>query len=237
MKEFKYVKFIFLGLYISVSYIIFAQKVKMNISEDLKWRYATKKFDNNKKVSKDDIDKILEAFNLTASSYGLQPIKLVVLQDELKQEELVKFSMMQQQVKDASHVLVFCIDSEVNEDKISDYFNLVKQTRNTPDDILNPFKKFLIEDFKLKTQEEIEAWAKNQAYLAMGNLLTVCAMLKIDSCPMEGFNPDKFDEILGLNKLNLKSALVMPIGYRSEDDFMASLKKVRKPIEDMIIFK
>lgn len=95
----------------------------------------------------------------------------------------------------------------------------------------------MIEDFKLKTQEEIEAWAKNQAYLAMGNLLTVCAMLKIDSCPMEGFNPDKFDEILGLNKLNLKSVLVMPIGYRSEDDFMASLKKVRKPIEDMIIFK
>lgn len=111
----------------------------MNITEDLKWRYATKKFDNNKKVSKGDIDKILEAFNLTASSYGLQPIKLVVLQDELKQEELVKFSMMQQQVKDASHVLVFCIDSEVSEDKISDYFNLVKQTRNTPDDILNPF--------------------------------------------------------------------------------------------------
>ena len=209
----------------------------MNILNDLKWRYATKKFDSSKKISQDDIDSILKAFNLTASSYGLQPVKLVVLQDELKQEELVNFSMMQQQVKDASHVLVFCIDTEINEEKITEYFNLVKEIRNTPDNILDPFKKFLIADFKLKTQEEIEAWAKNQAYLAMGNLLTICAMLKIDSCPMEGFNPEKFDEILGLDKLKLKSVLVMPIGYRSEEDFMASLKKVRKPIEDMIIIK
>lgn len=209
----------------------------MNIVNDLKWRYATKKFDSNKKISQENIDSILEAFNLTASSYGLQPVRLVVLQDELKQEELVNFSMMQQQVKDASHVLVFCIDTEINEEKITEYFNLIKEIRNTPDKVLNPFKKFLIADFKLKTQEEIEAWAKNQAYLAMGNLLTVCAMLKIDSCPMEGFNPEKFDEILGLDKLKLKSVLVMPIGYRSDEDFMASLKKVRRPIEDMIIIK
>lgn len=209
----------------------------MNILNDLKWRYATKKFDSSKKISQENIDSILKAFNLTASSYGLQPIKLVVLQDELKQDELVNYSMMQEQVKDASHVLVFCIDTEINEEKITEYFNLVKETRNTPDNILNPFKKFLIEDFKLKTQDEIEAWAKNQAYLAMGNLLTVCAMLKIDSCPMEGFNPEKFDEVLGLDKLNLKSVLVMPIGYRSEEDFMASLKKVRKPLEDMVIIK
>lgn len=209
----------------------------MNILNDLKWRYATKKFDSSKKISQDNINNILEAFNLTASSYGLQPVKLVVLQDELKQNELVNFSMMQQQVKDASHVLVFCIDTVINETKITEYFNLVKQIRNTSDDILNPFKKFLIADFKLKTQDEIEAWAKNQAYLAMGNLLTVCAMLKIDSCPMEGFNPVKFDEILGLDKQSLKSVLVMPIGYRSEEDFMANLKKVRKPLEDMVIIK
>jgi len=217
--------------------ILFLQKKRMNILNDLKWRYATKKFDSSKKISQDNINNILEAFNLTASSYGLQPVKLVVLQDELKQNELVNFSMMQQQVKDASHVLVFCIDTVINETKITEYFNLVKQIRNTSDDILNPFKKFLIADFKLKTQDEIEAWAKNQAYLAMGNLLTVCAMLKIDSCPMEGFNPVKFDEILGLDKQSLKSVLVMPIGYRSEEDFMANLKKVRKPLEDMVIIK
>lgn len=217
--------------------ILFLQKKRMNILNDLKWRYATKKFDSSKKISQDNINNILEAFNLTASSYGLQPVKLVVLQDELKQNELVNFSMMQQQVKDASHVLVFCIDTVINETKITEYFNLVKQIRNTSDDILNPFKKFLIADFKLKTQDEIEAWAKNQAYLAMGNLLTVCAMLKIDSCPMEGFNPVKFDEILGLDKQSLKSVLVMPIGYRSEEDFMANLKKVRKPLEDMEIIK
>lgn len=209
----------------------------MDIINDLKWRYATKKFDSSKKVSPENINIILEAFNLTASSYGLQPVKLVVLQDDILQSNLVNFSMMQQQVKEASHVLVFCIDDTINEEKITEYFNLVKAIRNTPDSILNPFKTFLIEDFNHKSSKDINAWAKNQAYLAMGNLLTVCALLKIDSCPMEGFIPEKFDEILELDKQNLKSVLVMPIGYRAQEDYMANLKKVRKPLNKMIILK
>ena len=209
----------------------------MDIINDLKWRYATKKFDSSKKVSPENINIILEAFNLTASSYGLQPVKLVVLHDDILQSTLVNFSMMQQQVKEASHVLVFCIDDTINEEKITEYFNLVKAIRNTPDSILNPFKTFLIEDFNHKSSKDINAWAKNQAYLAMGNLLTVCALLKIDSCPMEGFIPEKFDEILELDKQNLKSVLVMPIGYRAQEDYMANLKKVRKPLNKMIILK
>ena len=95
----------------------------------------------------------------------------------------------------------------------------------------------MIEDFKAKSEKEIFEWASKQAYLAMGNLLTVCAMLNIDACPMEGFVPEQYDELLNLKKLNLKSVLVMPIGYRAKDDLMSSLQKVRKPLEDVIIYK
>lgn len=209
----------------------------MDILKQLNWRYATKSFDSEKIIPENDISTIVNAFNLTATSYGLQPIKLMVISDKLVQEDLVAHSMYQKQIGQASHVLVFCVDTKINDQTIIEYFELVKKVRHTPDDILNPFKKFLIEDFKAKSEKEIFEWASKQAYLAMGNLLTVCAMLNIDACPMEGFVPEQYDELLNLKKLNLKSVLVMPIGYRAKDDFMSSLQKVRKPLEDIIIYK
>ena len=209
----------------------------MDILKQLNWRYATKSFDSEKIIPENDISTIVNAFNLTATSYGLQPIKLMVISDKLVQEDLVEHSMYQKQIGQASHVLVFCVDTKINDQTIIDYFELVKKVRHTPDDILNPFKKFLIEDFKAKSEKEIFEWASKQAYLAMGNLLTVCAMLNIDACPMEGFVPEQYDELLNLKKLNLKSVLVMPIGYRAKDDLMSSLQKVRKPLEDVIIYK
>lgn len=209
----------------------------MDILKQLNWRYATKSFDSEKIIPENDISTIVNAFNLTATSYGLQPIKLMVISDKLVQEDLVEHSMYQKQIGQASHVLVFCVDTKINDQTIIEYFELVKKVRDTPDDILNPFKKFLIEDFKAKSEKEIFEWASKQAYLAMGNLLTVCAMLNIDACPMEGFVPEQYDELLNLKKLNLKSVLVMPIGYRAKDDFMSSLQKVRKPLEDVIIYK
>ncbi|MFC7443992.1 Oxygen-insensitive NAD(P)H nitroreductase / Dihydropteridine reductase [Mesoflavibacter sp. HG96] len=209
----------------------------MDILKQLNWRYATKSFDSEKIIPENDISTIVNAFNLTATSYGLQPIKLMVISDKLVQEDLVEHSMYQKQIGQASHVLVFCVDTKINDQTIIEYFELVKKVRDTPDDILNPFKKFLIEDFKAKSEKEIFEWASKQAYLAMGNLLTVCAMLNIDACPMEGFVPEQYDELLNLKKLNLKSVLVMPIGYRAKDDLMSSLQKVRKPLEDVIIYK
>jgi len=217
-------------------YFIFDKK-NMDIIDRLNWRYATKSFDDKKLVSDKDIKTLSEAFNLTATSYGLQPIKLLIIKDKKLQKELIPFSFNQKQVGEASHVLVFCIETILDETFISNYFERVKSIRNTPEDILNPFKTFLIEDFKNKTQQEKEAWAKNQLYLAMGNLLTVCAMLSIDACPMEGFVPQDYDRLLDLNRQNLKSVLVMPIGYRSENDFMSELKKVRKPLNNSVIFK
>lgn len=207
----------------------------MNVIDALKWRYATKTFDANKIISEEKLNILLEAFNLTATSYGLQPIKLVVLQNKTLQKQLVAHTMNQEQVAQASHILVFCIERIVDTTNIENYFQRIKEIRNTPDNILNPFRDFLIEDFKNRPQENIELWATKQAYLAMGNLLTVCALEHIDACPMEGFSPKDYDTILNLKEKKLQSVLIMPIGYRAEGDFMAKLEKVRKDLDDSVI--
>ena len=207
----------------------------MNVIEALKWRYATKSFNNEKMVSKEKLDILLNAFNLTATSYGLQPLKLIVIENKKLQQDLVAYSMNQAQIAQASHVFVICIEKNIDKAFIENYFSLIKSIRITPDDILNPFKNFLIDDFESKTDDEIKQWAIKQAYLALGNLLTVCAIEEIDACPMEGFIPKEYDRILNLKSKGLKSVLIMPIGYRSSDDFMAEEKKVRKNLNDSII--
>ena len=207
----------------------------MNSIESLQWRYAVKKFDKNKTLSLSQINTLKEAFNLTATSYGLQPLKLVVIKNKSIQEELVLHSWNQPQVVDASHVLVICVPQKYTSQEVENYFKLVQEIRETPDAIVAPFKKFLTAEIAKKTQEELLTWNKNQAYLALGNLLTVCALEKIDACPMEGFVPEKYDEILGLTAQNLTSVLVLPVGFRAADDYMKDLKKVRKNIEDVVI--
>lgn len=205
------------------------------VIEALKWRYATKKFDSNRLVSNEKIDVLKEAFNLTATSFGLQPVRLAIVSDKKVQEQLVAASMNQQQVAQASHVLIFCIEKNVDNLYINNYFETVKQLRNTPDEILAPFKKYLLDHFENSSLEDKSLWATKQAYLTMGNLLTVCALEDIDACPMEGFVPQEYDTILKLSEKGLEAVLVMPIGYRATDDMFAKLKKVRKPIIDAVI--
>ena len=201
----------------------------------LNWRYATKKFDESRILSEEKVTVLKHAFNLTATSYGLQPLKMLVISNKEKQQKLREYSMNQQQVDSASHVLVICIEKNVDEKFITDYFERVKHVRKTPEEVLKPFQNFLLDDFKAKAEVEIEAWARNQAYLALGTLLTICATEEIDACPMEGFEPDKYDAYLGLNDQNLQSVLVLPVGYRAEDDMFSSMKKVRRPLEEVII--
>lgn len=208
----------------------------MKVIEALKWRYATKSFDKNKMVSKKKLDVLLNAFNLTATSYGLQPLKLLVIENKQLQKDLVAYSMNQEQIAQASHILVICIETTVDKNFIENYFELVKSIRNTPDATLNPFKTFLTQDFESKSQQEIKDWSIKQAYLALGNLLTVCALEEVDACPMEGFLPKEYDRILNLKSKGLESVLLLPIGYRTENDYMADLKKVRKNIDDSVIF-
>jgi hypothetical protein len=207
----------------------------MDIIKQLQWRYATKSFNPSKFISEDKMTVLYQAFNLTATSYGLQPIKLVVLKNKEVQADMVKHSMNQLQIAQASHVLIFCIETTIDEEFVLEYFNRVHAIRNTSKSILKPFQDFLISDFEGKQQIDIENWATNQAYLAMGNLLTVCALEGIDSCPMEGFDSNIYDEKLNLKQQGLKSVLLLPIGYRDENDMFSDFKKVRKHISDSII--
>lgn len=201
----------------------------------LQWRYAAKKFDPDRILPQEKIDLLKKAFNLTATSYGLQPLKLLVIQNKKIQQELMKASYNQKQVGTASHVLVICIERSIGKDFIKNYFKTVQDIRKTPEEILHPFRESLIGDFEQKPVDEVKIWATHQAYLVLGTLLTVCAVEEIDSCPMEGFEPGKFAEILELNKYNLDAVLALPVGYRAPDDFFAELKKVRRPIEDTVI--
>tara|TARA_R110002020_G_scaffold21009_8_gene71472 strand:- start:35716 stop:36360 length:645 start_codon:yes stop_codon:yes gene_type:complete len=203
--------------------------------KDLQWRYAVKKFNGNRLLPQEKIERLKQAFNLTATSYGLQPIRLVVLQNKEIQQQLVQYSYGQQQVLQASHVLIICIEKLVDKEFITNYFQRVKKIRDTSDQILDPFKAALINTFLNKDEKDIAQWATNQAYLALGNLLTFCAMEEIDSCPMEGFVPEAYDHLLALDQKGLNSVLVLPVGYRAEDDMFAAFKKVRRRLKDSII--
>lgn len=207
----------------------------MNNIKALQWRYATKKFDKLRILSGEKLEVLKNAFNLTATSYGLQPIRMAVIGDKEVQSKLVDFSLNQRQVGTASHVLVICIEKQVGKEFIEEYFKRVQKIRATPDEIINPFKDFLVKDFSKKDREEIKGWATNQAYLALGTLLTVCATEGIDACPMEGFEPEKYAELLELDKMNLSPVLVLPVGYRAKDDMFSEFKKVRRPLSEVVI--
>ena len=207
----------------------------MNIIDQLNWRYATKKFDSEKLLSDEKLEILKEAFNLTALSYGLQTLKLVIVKDKAIREKLVEVSFGQRQVADASHLLVLCIQSKINETDIDDHFETIEEIRNTPAEILRPFRKQLESTITEMPEADKASWASKQAYIALGNLMTVCAIEEIDSCPMEGFLPEALDDLLNLNNHGLNSVLLLPVGYRAEDDMFSSLKKVRKPIEKTVI--
>ena len=207
----------------------------MSILEKLNWRYATKKFNDTKKLSVAQLNTLKEAFNLTALSYGLQTLKLVIIEDNAKRENLVGISYGQRQVADASHLLVLCIQNEIDEKDVNEHFETIKSIRNTPDAILSPFKTQLQSSINEMTATKKVVWATKQAYIALGNLMTVCAVEGIDSCPMEGFIPKDLDAALGLDKLGLTSVLLLPVGFRAEDDKFSSFKKVRKQLSQTII--
>lgn len=207
----------------------------MDVIGKLEWRYAVKKFDPDKVLTVEKREILEQAFNLTATSYGLQPIKLVVIHNKELQKELVKHSYGQQQVAQASHVFIICIEQQIDKTFIHDYFNRVQKIRKTSDEILAPFKGALVDNFSKKEMDEVRVWATNQAYLALGTLLTTCAVESVDSCPMEGFDPVGYTTLLELDKRKLTPVLVLPVGYRAKDDMFATLKKVRKNIKDSII--
>jgi len=207
----------------------------MNIINSLEWRYATKKFDPSKKLTIPQIETLKKAFNLTPTSFGLQPIKMIVIENKELQEKFVEYCYSQRQVADASHLLVLCIENDTTIEDVKAYFDLEMEIRGTSEAVISDFRNQLVGMYKNKTLEEKQLSATYQTYIALGNLMTVCAVEKIDNIPMEGFMPEKIDELLNLPSQNLKSVLLMPVGFRADDDLMSTMKKVRKPLSETII--
>ena len=208
-----------------------------NIIDALKWRYATKQFDASKKISEEDLNELLEAARLSASSFGLQPWKLVVVEDKKTREKLREAAWNQSQVTDASHLIVVCAVRNVDEKYIKKYIGQIAKVREIPSESLKDFEDTMVGFAKQRGKEFLLEWSKKQSYIALGTLLFAAASKKIDACPMEGFDSGKFDEILGLEKLGLTSAVLCAVGYRSKEDKNQHFKKVRFDMKDIVIKK
>jgi nitroreductase/dihydropteridine reductase len=201
----------------------------MQLLEGLKWRYATKKFDRTKKIGESDLNAIKEAVQLSASSYGLQLYKVLFITNPEVREQLKAVAFGQPQITDASHLVVFCNYSNLNDDHVDEYIENIAKTRSMKFEDLQDFGKVMKGSINAKSSEMQDAWTAKQTYIALGTLLAATSEMKIDACPMEGFNAAEFNKILGLEKQNLNAAVIATIGYRSEDDGFQHLKKVRRP--------
>lgn len=205
----------------------------MSLIQSLKWRYATKKFDTKKSIAAEDMQVILEAIQLTATSYGLQPYKVLNITNKTLRQQMQAASWGQTQVVDASDVLVFCAYTEITSDMIDTYVERKATIQNIPPKNLEGYSDFMKSKILEKSPEELIDWNAKQIYIALGNLLAICGELEIDACPMEGFEPEKYDKMLGLKEKGLTAVLVCPIGYRSAEDFTQHSPKVRKPLTEL----
>ncbi len=203
--------------------------------ENQNWRYATKKFDSKKKVSKKDIDFLKEAIRLSTSSYGLQAYQILIIENPEIRAKLQVASWGQSQVVEASHLIVFANYTKIDTQDIDTYINTIASTRNIKLESILGFGESMKGSILKKSSEEINIWNQKQTYLALGNLLAAAAEIKVDVTPMEGFVATQYNEILGLNKLNLNASLVAAVGYRSDEDATQYNKKVRKSHSDLFI--
>lgn len=201
--------------------------------ENQNWRYATKKFNSDKKISNSDLEILKEAIQLSSSSYGLQPYKVLIIENEEIRKQLQPASWGQSQITDASHLFVFASETNVDAEYITRYADNMAKTRNIPFDSVKGYADFMIGNISTLTPEKQLIWAQKQAYLALGNLLNAAAELKIDVTPMEGFLPEQYNEILGLTEKGLHATLVATIGYRHDEDDTQHYAKVRKPITEL----
>lgn len=200
----------------------------------LKWRYAVKKFDPNRTVSPEDWATLEQSLILSPSSFGLQPWKFFVVKTPELREKLLEFSWGQKQVVDASHLVVLGLKLETEEAYIDKLIDLTASLRGIESADLAPYAKVIKGFMGRMTTDDVKAWAKLQVYIALGQLMTSAAHLGIDACPMEGFMPEKYDEILGLTEKGFSAAVVCPVGYRDESDPYASYPKVRYGRDEMV---
>ncbi len=202
----------------------------MHLLNNLQWRYATKQFDPTKKIPDAALKSILEAVQLSASSFGLQLYKVISVEDKEVRKRLRAASWDQSQITDASHLIVFCNYSEVSDKHIDEYFELKSEYHGIQQSDLKGYSDFIKANVSSKSLEERNIWTAKQTYLALGNLLNACAELKIDSCPMEGFDSFAYNDVLGIKEEGLNAAVIATIGYRSNEDTSQNLPKIRKPL-------
>ena len=200
----------------------------MKLIENLNWRYATKKFDLSKKVSQTDLEQLKECIRLSVSSYGLQHYKVLIIEDEKIKEQLKPASYGQNQITESSHLFIFCNYTNNTNNYIDEYLKLKADTQNLQIDDLQGYGNFIKGALSYKSEDEMKNWTAKQTYIALANLLIASAELKIDACPMEGFEPEKYNKILGLNKMGLNATVIVAVGYRSTDDQTQFETKVRK---------
>jgi len=207
----------------------------MSLIEKLTWRYATKKFDLTKKLSTFQLNELLHAVHLSPSSAGVQSYKILVIEDADTRAKLQQAAYGQAQIADASQLIVFAAETNLDAQYVKNFIDHVAKSRGIDRANLEGYEQMINGNVSGMNEEQRINWAKKQAYIALGVLLTSAAELGIDACPMEGFSAPQFDEILGLKEKGLTTAVIAAIGFRAEDDAYSKLNKVRKPEEEMFI--
>lgn len=205
------------------------------IIENLNWRYATKKFNAEKKIAKSDLEILKQAVRLSASSYGLQPYHVILVENEALRTKVKVAAYNQSQITEASELLIFANITDVGPKEVNDYIQNMASVRAIPTTSLKGFEDMMNNVVTGLTPEAKQNWTAKQTYIALGTLLSAAADLKIDATPMEGFNAEAVNEILNLKEKGLSATLIVTLGYRHEDDATQHLKKVRKPNEELFI--
>ncbi len=206
----------------------------MELLDKLNWRYAAKAV-NGKKVAEDKIERILEAARLAPTSSGLQPFEIFVIKNQDIKEKIKPVAWNQSVITDCSHLLVFAAWDTYTADRINYMFDLTNEIRGFKNEGWENYRQMLLKLYPQKDAEENFNHAAKQAYIAFSQAIIAAAFEGVDTTPLEGFEPDAVDEILGLREKGLRSAVLLPIGYRQEDkDWLVNLKKVRKPMKDLV---
>jgi nitroreductase len=202
----------------------------------LEWRYATKRFDPAKKIPAHTWNTIQEAMRLAPSSYGIQPWKFIVVSDPAVREKIKAAAWNQPQITEASELVVFAIKKHLSAGDIDAYLKQASRVQNVPLDALTGYRGMMIGDLIQGPRSiTVNFWSYRQVYIALGFALSAAAMLGIDACPMEGFDPAKVDDVLSLCEKGLASAVIATFGYRSPEDKLSAAPKVRFPAEEVFI--
>lgn len=207
----------------------------MTLIEQLNWRYAAKRM-NGQKIPQQKLNNILEAIRLSPSSAGLQPYTVIVVKDKEVLKKIHAEAAQQAQIPDASHLLVFAAYTNTSAHHVKETFELVAHTRNQPFESLKEYSERITGYITSRSEEDNFQWAARQAYIALGHAVIAAAVEQVDATPMEGFDPVKMDEILGLKEKGLRSVVILAMGYRdAANDFLSGSKKVRRPAEQLFI--